>query len=319
MKNILKGAIFILFGTSLSCYAAENCIGIDKQFPDEVVVQLPNELHVSRESVSGSILWDSGWVSKSADLNCTAQGTNVVDYSKSVFRSFGVNNSILIGIPGIRMQIYYKDNAGQISDTVLSLEGIHGVHGSGHVKIDDKFRVKLIQDGTVKSGVTHFSGPIVAHLVDRKIVSSLRIMNTKMNIIPTGCEIGDSNIVVSLGKHDKSEFGSAIGSVSTYKKFSIPLKCSEETVVGITLNSTNTTNFPGVLHLDNLDGSARGIGVQLLNEDGSPVIFGQRTDLGNIWDGNYKNIDFLARYFKTEKKIVPGTANATATFSISYR
>lgn len=320
MINLIKGSVLFVMFSSISSYAAENCIKIDREFQGDVIVQLPTELHVNMESVNEGVLWDSGWLtSTSIDLNCTTSGTNDVEYSKSIFRSFGKNNTISTGIPGIRMEVSYKDNYSHMPDKNLLLEGFHGAHGSGHVKIDDQFRVKLIQDGIVKSGITQFSGPIIAHLMDKKIISSLRIMNTKINIIPTGCEIADSNIMVSLGKHDKSEFGSAIGSVSAYKKFSIPLKCSEETVVGITLNSSKTTTFPGVISIDHMDGSAHGIGVQILNEDGSPVVFGQRRELRNMWNGNYTNIGFLARYFKTESKIAPGEANATATFSISYR
>ncbi|MBN1084366.1 fimbrial protein [Erwinia aphidicola] len=64
---------------------------------------------------------------------------------------------------------------------------------------------------------------------------------------------------------------------------------------------------------------ASGIGIQLLKEDGvTPFPLGTATLVGAVEKGDM-TLNFNARYIKTSPKPQPGSANAKASFTVSYK
>jgi len=84
--------------------------------------------------------------------------------------------------------------------------------------------------------------------------------------------------------------------------------------------SSNLSLLPG-------SATASGVSVQILRGDGTPVSYGPdsaETGNPNQWQvGEFGNvmvtIPFKARYIQTATSVRPGSANAAATFTMSYQ
>lgn len=74
----------------------------------------------------------------------------------------------------------------------------------------------------------------------------------------------------------------------------------------------------GVLGL-NSKSTAAGIAIQILrSDDSNPMTLGSSVPIKRVKDGGM-SLDFMARYVKVKEKPTPGTANASATFTITYK
>ena len=80
---------------------------------------------------------------------------------------------------------------------------------------------------------------------------------------------------------------------------------------------------PGVIKLAQEPGVATGIGVQLLaGKNKEPVVLGNAKEMGTSASGSKdseQTIDIIARYYQTDTQITPGSANASATFTMTYQ
>lgn len=89
-----------------------------------------------------------------------------------------------------------------------------------------------------------------------------------VNIISTGCEVLNKNILVPFNKIDKSSF-SGVGSVSpnSVKDFQINLSCDPVSPIKITFTGTpvNNSMTPGTIALNNPTdvNTAKGYGIQV--------------------------------------------------------
>lgn len=314
--------IFIILTIALifPAYAWSECILPENKSTSESVINLPSELHVNGDSHSGDILWDSGWIlGASQKINCSTSGDEYLGYARSFLRG-GVNDDeVETGIPGITLQVHYRNNASGGRSMVLPTSGIRLQHPQGAVTINGEYRIMLLRRGLITSGQSHFYGPVLIHRIGHTRINQLSFLNTQLKVVSVGCDLEDNNILVPLGKHDKSEFTNNIGSVTASKHFSIPLRCEPGTTIKLTMESANKSHFPGVVELDKLNGAADGVGVQLLKRDGHPITFGEKMEIVSMNQSKFLTIDFLARYYRTRKNITPGIANSTVTFTMTYR
>lgn len=100
------------------------------------------------------------------------------------------------------------------------------------------------------------------------------------------------------------------------RSFAINLNCPQGTRVSITaMDSNNTANRTNKLSLNN--NAASGVAIQLEQENGQALYLGQAVSFAANTAGAV-NIPFSARYVATGS-IVPGSANATATFTLTYQ
>lgn len=135
------------------------------------------------------------------------------------------------------------------------------------------------------------------------------------------CSVTNPNISVTMGNAKNTDFSGA-GSTSGEAGFNINLNCDAATNVKMTISpgsagAENAAN--GVLKLDNPGpDSASGVGVQLLYNS-APVPLGTRMTIATTSaDGAY-DIPLKARYIQTAAQIVPGKADANATFTMTYQ
>lgn len=132
------------------------------------------------------------------------------------------------------------------------------------------------------------------------------------------CSILQTTIPVPLGTFEKRAMG-GVGSTTDDVPFSIPLECDANTRVNITLQGqADSSGLPGLLALNNVENVATGLGVQILQND-APVTLNTMTFINTATVAGPFNIDYKARYYKTAANVTPGPANATATFTMTYR
>ncbi|CAB3699311.1 hypothetical protein LMG3458_02564 [Achromobacter deleyi] len=131
------------------------------------------------------------------------------------------------------------------------------------------------------------------------------------------CAILNPIINVPMGTHNISEFASPIGSTVSEVNFSLGIRCpSTDVQVLVTPSSTHILDaINGVI---GVTGGATGVGIQLLNDKKMPVKLGVVDDQGKAhgltWD-----VQYYARYYRTEVNIGTGEANGSATFTVTYR
>lgn len=133
------------------------------------------------------------------------------------------------------------------------------------------------------------------------------------------CRVAAGSVqqTVRFGDVASTDF-SGIGTAAGSRPFSIRLQCDDAvSAVGLTFDATpDPSGQPGTLQLTSGDGTATGVGVQVLGADGKPIDWHRRVALP-IASGEAR-IDMSARYLQTGKAIRGGAANGVMTFTITY-
>ncbi|SDD88367.1 major type 1 subunit fimbrin (pilin) [Cupriavidus sp. YR651] len=128
------------------------------------------------------------------------------------------------------------------------------------------------------------------------------------------------NITVDMGSHKSTEM-SGIGTSTSSTNFNIALNNCPADITAIKYQIDAVTS---VLDAANavvaLDGSssAKGVGVQLLNNAGNVQTLGVENTLAGVNGASSYTIPLRARYRQTEGSVRGGTANSSMTFSILY-
>lgn len=175
--------------------------------------------------------------------------------------------------------------------------------------------LQLIKTGPIVSGSTLPSGQLGYWQFDNsQKVETFNLVNS-VTIIDPACSVTTTPINVTLPNVDASALKS-VGSAAGATAFAIALSCSSGATLDVQLNyaGANST-IPGVLTATG--GTAAGVGVQLLDRNFSPVVFGATTVVGATPAGPL-TIPYYARYYRTAA-ITPGTIAASATFTLSYQ
>ncbi|CNK09961.1 fimbrial protein [Yersinia enterocolitica] len=145
----------------------------------------------------------------------------------------------------------------------------------------------------------------------------------KFNATPISCSLNTSNINFDLGKQKITDF-TRIGSTNGWSDTKrIELSCPPDTKYFLQIDGIAEPNHRGVLKLSPEPGAASGVGVQLLTgKNNDPVVFGQPKQMGiSASSGTNlpEKIDITARYYQIADKVTPGSANASATFTLTYQ
>lgn len=128
---------------------------------------------------------------------------------------------------------------------------------------------------------------------------------------------------VQLGKVWKNLF-SSVGSTAAEQNFSIKLNCREAGPeprdVHLQMDAKpDASGAPGVIALDTTGvNAATGVGIQILDQDRKPVVYGKTSLVGKSKNGVY-TLPFYARYYQTANQVTAGVANGAATLTLSYK
>jgi type 1 fimbria pilin len=140
------------------------------------------------------------------------------------------------------------------------------------------------------------------------------------------CTVKTPAIAVDLGSVSSQKILTSVGTVSTAMPFDIVVDCTGLTsTLAITFtDATNSANRSNLLSLSS-GSTASGVSIQIL-KNGAPVSFGpdssvyQNTNQITIGPTNSSIVDLPlgGRYVRTGA-ITPGSANGSATFTMSYQ
>ena len=198
-------------------------------------------------------------------------------------------------------------------------------HISGdHPSINAQMRLRLIKTGEITPGTLSGSvGRFIAGTRDNAGWSTeVPVTFSGGQIMNVGCTVTTPDVSVLLGPHKKSEF-SGPGTATEWKTFTIGLNCDKSAHINVQIDGTHVpSGANGVMALDSEAGdmAATGVGVQLFfTPDNSPVTFGQSKDYYTSPYGGTETVQLKARYYQTGATMTAGTANATATFTLTYR
>jgi type 1 fimbria pilin len=194
--------------------------------------------------------------------------------------------------------------------------------------------VEFVKVGTITAGGTIVGELGASYLQNGATKLSSYVVNGGITLKPTvpTCAVQTPIVNVGLGTAAASSF-TGIGTTSsdTGQPFNLQLQCSGGTNGATTkmyMTLTDQNNLANVSNALSLTSSstASGVGIQVRN--GSTIIgYGPDSSAAgntNQWfvtqTGNgIVNIPLTARYVQTGNQAKPGTANAIATFTMSYQ
>jgi type 1 fimbria pilin len=300
-----------------------------------VTLSLPATISAPRNAAVGTILYDSGWTgSQSTKVACDGGEPVTVGYASPMTAVPGSSHIYTTGVPGIGIKAAYSNslNGGYHPANIdavdnygawlldwprkSTLSATHAVYAPAGV-----YRVQYIVTGALQSGTFAMTipNPAAATQYGSLLTNQVSFTSTTATIQSLGCQILNSNIVVSLPTVRLSELkgpGTATGPTD----FQIPLLCDSGVKVAYEFDGTAGSSDAGVLANNNSSGYAAGVGVQLLQAN-TPVVL-------NTLSGTYitttsasqpVNIPFTARYFQIGAQPTPGSVRATATFQMNYQ
>ncbi|MGO3740634.1 fimbrial protein [Kerstersia sp.] len=141
----------------------------------------------------------------------------------------------------------------------------------------------------------------------------------KGNITTSPCSIGgnSASINVPLGDISNNIF-SAVGVKSPVRNFDIVLSGCDTSTLDTATFLFESVNGSGVLlPLDNTS-TADGVAIGLRPVGGQPVEFGNTTGIAfQLHDGDNR-LQFEAYYESTAAAVTAGTANSSATYTVTY-
>ncbi|MFW0699754.1 fimbrial protein [Pantoea sp. R13S299] len=154
-------------------------------------------------------------------------------------------------------------------------------------------------------------------------------IKTGITVKDQTCSVaGDVNQNVPLGSYTTnptSGLGAGIGQTSALTAFNIQLNCEAllsgtfDVMMQFDGDAPSGLSDVGVVAL-NTTSTASGVGVQILNENQQPIALATPFNIATYpLSSALITVPLYARYYQTAAKINPGTANAVATYTLSYQ
>ncbi|MBS3046384.1 fimbrial protein [Enterobacter mori] len=250
-------------------------------------------------------------------LDCSNETQTMGNSSYSI-GSYAGGNILNTGIDGVGIKITFTNMSSLIPGLSFPPQYNMGLFGAITPNVIGDVTISLIKtanvtgSGTIPAGfLMHYSVPSVGNVVNYALASS--------TVSTAACSVTQSLIPVSMGQVLKTHFN-GVGSHSDEVGFKISLNCDAGSKVNITLEGTEDgSGTSGVIALiPPASGiSAGGVGLQVLYA-GVPVNLGSAISAGTASSAGSMEIPFTARYYQTTGTVTAGTANATATFTMTY-
>ncbi|MGX5011158.1 fimbrial protein [Enterobacter asburiae] len=250
-------------------------------------------------------------------LECSGD-TEIVGNSSYSTGTYGGSNILDTGIQGLGIKVAFTNMSVLISNIAfppqynMNLLGKLAPDLIGDVTISLIKTASVTGSGIIPAGsVMHFSTGSLGNVVNYALASSA--------VSTAACSVTQSLIPVFMGQVLKTRFN-GVGSYSDEVGFKVPLNCDAGSKVNITLDGMKDgSGAPGVIALTPPASgvSASGVGLQVLYA-GVPVNLGSAISAGTASSAGSMEIPFTARYYQTTGSVTAGTANATATFTMTY-
>ncbi len=296
---------------------------------------LPGTVSVPLNAAVGTVLYDSGTVQTPAlKIDCASGGYQTVGYMSARSLVPGYTDTYQTGVAGIGIKVQwgnwqsdsvpwtssYVIVAGTPATSVAYPAASYGLGPMG------RFRVQLVVTGPVGSGTLNLPTTLVQAKYDSLVVGQLNLTNGTASVQAQACKVTTPTIPVPMPTARLKDLPS-VGSTTGTKSFSLDLNCNAGVALYVTLSDASTpSNSSKTLSLSS-DSTAKGVGYQIAYS-GSPAAFGtDSATAGNINQfsvssgktvGGPVSVPLTVNYVRTAT-ISPGTANAKATFTMSYQ
>ena len=330
--NILQ-KLLLLSATLLSLtFWSNTAVAFTCKNPHWLSVALPSDIKLNINVANGEVLWSKNLDVRNSPVTCQypVRGT---------LRLVGIGSEVLPGVyptgvggVGYRITTQVPNHACLSGVWPLTCEGDFEPFPPPHTAT-----IELVKTGTIRAGTLSALaiGRWIINTETLAPVASFTLYGTttlKPHEPPTCSFASTGPIQASLGNVSAQSF-KGVGSTSAERPFSIDLTCkrgdgksSIDAYVTLT-DATNTGNYSNVLTLSP-DSQATGVGIEVLS---GTTVLGYGPDskaAGNInqWlagtvsaNATSYSIPLKARYVQTEPVVTVGTANARATFTMSYQ
>ncbi|WGS54653.1 fimbrial protein [Paraburkholderia sp. D15] len=248
----------------------------------------------------------------------------VVACPSSQYPVSGTSDVYSTGLAGVGMRM--RNSSG----TPLIGSGYCDVRSSlGTTAADGSFNVsgtlELVKTGTITGGTitptstvaNYFTGLLGTGVVLNNGTNTMQIANgTAIRTVTCSVTAATAYQTVPLATISPSMLANA-GAVAAKTPFSLALNCDKGISVAITFTSASgASGIPSVL---GSNGSASGVGVQLLDASQKPITLGTALPLTSSTLGN-DSFPFYAQYYRLSAATVKaGRVNATGIFTMSYQ
>lgn len=346
--------LFILFSQpSFANCARGGGIFADKSISTSTIALPANVVVESRSYSAGEPLYDSGWKSGSnSDLTISGCGRNYVVgffYLNGPQVDSPAGTQVMpTNIPGLGVRVTAQNQAGPYDGAMPIDNNWHdGDRGSDHELRNSQYKVELVAlGGPISSGQLSFGSPLAqvefresrSHTAYGDVASNVALTNTNVTIKAMGCNADVSSINFAFGSIKMAEFDSTT-KIAAPDTQTVTLSCESGTNVSLSLNGTpaagnNANNTVIALTGEGNADVASGIGVQLglqssgYNSGSNGLPLNQSITLfsssrnGSTYSsggtGSQEQLIFSASYFKTGAVVTAGSANSSASITLTY-
>jgi type 1 fimbria pilin len=295
-------------------------------------VALPLNLTVPRDSAVGAILYDSNWISTpAARPNCGDTGSNTAGYATAMVPVPGLSNVYQTGVQGIGIKASWFATTSGTPDmdaataVMTSPASVWGTYSAKLYNSMGRFRVQLIKTGQVLAGSFTLPVKLATGNYGTAEINVLNLSNNTASVAAPACTIDESTVAVAMPVAS-GRYLPSVGSTTGDTAFSSSVNCPSPVSVSMTMtDAANPTNVGSTLSLSNAS-TAKGVGYQIVY-NGVVISYGpdsaiaknvNQFSVGTLTTSGVLKIPFTARYVRTGA-ITPGTADANATFTMSYQ
>ncbi|CAB3656626.1 hypothetical protein LMG24238_01443 [Paraburkholderia sediminicola] len=214
------------------------------------------------------------------------------------------------GIPSVNVGLRVRDSQGKPLPRTSPL---------GYTAADGSFMVsgsvELVKISSAATGA--FNTYLLAQINASSINDSGQVPLTGA-VRSVGCSVtsATANQTIPLAAVSPSVLNSA-GATAATTPFSIGLNCEAGVKVAVTFSSASgNSGIPSVIASN---GTAKGVGVQLLNSSRTPISLDTALQLSSGTTGNM-SFQFYGQYYRLGgPTVTAGTVNASAIFTMSYQ
>ncbi|WP_245163706.1 fimbrial protein [Burkholderia latens] len=303
-----------------AAYAAL-CGYVQNEGPQSMEFTVPTDLVVPRDAPVGAVVWVSEGIPAPNQNRFNCRG----DFKHGMVNSVGAAASAVtsadlpIGKTGLAWSFDESDQPGLPDIAFASaISNPSSQTTWGWLSKPMTLRIKKI--GPVEPGASVPSG-ILGYITVENQIKPITVKTRNQSSVAT---LSCKTPVVNVSMGDQNYVGQfkGIGSSLAPVSFSIALKECPEGISKVSYqlnpNTTIVDATRSVVALD-ADSTAKGVGLQLLDSSGNPIALKtklQYSDYDKL-GGNF-NIPLKAAYRQTAATLVPGTANTSVTFVMTY-
>jgi type 1 fimbria pilin len=188
-----------------------------------------------------------------------------------------------------------------------------------------KFRVQLIITGPVLPGSFKLPVKLATGNYGSAEISVLNLSNNAASVTAPACSVQSPSKQVAMPVAS-GRYLPSVGSTTGDTAFSIALDCPTPVSVAVTFTDASEPNNVGSTLSLSTDSTAKGVGYQIVYNN-KVINYGPDSSAANNINQfsvapagtvGSLTIPFTARYVRTGT-IVPGSADAKATFTMSYQ